>query len=593
MKHVRTAFAFLVLASLAIGTAGHAKGLEKARIRSKPTTYCNPVNISYRFMLKEADDSPSRREAADPTMVRYKGEYYLFASKSGCYWRSSDLVNWIPIPMDVLPSEDYAPTVAVLDDTMIFKASSWDADAAMYISTDPRAGKWKKLDSYFPNWDPCFFFDDDRRLYFYWGCSPTDPIRVQELDVEHEFKPIGPRVDLVRSNTRDHGWENVGEHNQILDGPKLPEINGPWIEGPWMTKHDGRYYLQYAAPGTEFASYADGVVVSANPLGPFDYPPYNPVCAKPKGFTAGAGHGSTFTDEFGNFWRIATSRISVKHMFERRLGIYPAGFDADGVMYTNTVLGDYPHLLPTGPRDHAASTLAGWMLLTNRTAARASSSQPGHGVEAAFDEDIRTYWAATTGGPAEWLETDMGRACSVRALQVNFAEHEAGLFGRVPGVCHRYRALYSLDGKTWGVLVDRTAPHEDFTHEYFEFEKPLTARFIRLENTAVPGGALAVSGLRVFGSGNGERPRPVDSFSVERDQKDGRRAVLSWPPAAGAAGYVVRFGVAPDKLYLHVQVEGDTSLEIRSLNRGVPYTFTIDSYNENGITEGAARATVR
>ncbi|RPI20729.1 MAG: carbohydrate-binding protein [Acidobacteria bacterium] len=593
MKHVRIAFALLALAWVAIGAAGYGKGLEKARIRSTPTTYCNPVNISYRFMLKEADDSPSRREAADPTIVRYKDEYYLFASKSGCYWRSSDLVSWVPIPMDTLPSEDYAPTAAVLGDTMIFKASSWDSKAAMYLSTDPRSGKWKKLDSYFPNWDPCFFVDDDQRLYFYWGCSPTDPIRVQELDVENGFNAKGPRADLLRSNTRDHGWENVGENNEILDGPRPPEVRGPWIEGPWMTRHKGRYYLQYAAPGTEYASYADGVVVGASPMGPFDYAPYNPVCAKPRGFTAGAGHGSTFTDNFGNFWRVATSRISVKHMFERRLGVYPAGFDADGVMYTNTALGDYPHLLPTGPRDHAASTLAGWMLLTNRTPARASSSQPGHGVEAAFDEDIRTYWAAATGGPGEWLQTDMGRPCTVHALQVNFAEHEAGLFGRVPGVCHRYRVLYSQDGKIWETLVDRTAPHEDLTHEYFEFEKPLKARFIRLENTAVPGGALAVSGLRVFGSGNGDRPRAVDSFSVERDPKDGRRAVLSWPRSAGTAGYVVRFGIAPDKLYLHVQVDGETSLEIRSLNRGVAYMFVIDSYNENGITEGKARVTVR
>jgi hypothetical protein len=174
---------------------------------------------------------------------------------------------------------------------------------------------------------------------------------------------------------------------------------------------------------------------------------------------------------------------------------------------------------------------------------------------------------------------------------VNLAEHEAGLFGRVPGGCHRYRVLYSQNGEIWEILVDRTAPHEDLTHEYFEFDKPLTARLIRLENMAVPGGALAVSGLRVFGSGNGDCPRPVASFSVERDPKDGRHAVLSWSPSARAAGYLVRFGIAPDKLYQHVQVDGETSLEIRSLNRGVAYTFAIDSYNENGITQGPARVT--
>ena len=43
----------------------------------------------------------------------------------------------------------------------------------------------------------------------------------------------------------------------------------PFIEGAWMTKHNGKYYLQYGAPGTEFSGYADGVIVGNHPLGPF------------------------------------------------------------------------------------------------------------------------------------------------------------------------------------------------------------------------------------------------------------------------------------------------------------------------------------
>jgi hypothetical protein len=59
-----------------------------------------------------------------------------------------------------------------------------------------------------------------------------------------------------------YGWQRFGEHmdNTFLD---------PFIEGAWMTKHNGKYYLQYAAPGTEFSGYADGVVVGDSPLGVF------------------------------------------------------------------------------------------------------------------------------------------------------------------------------------------------------------------------------------------------------------------------------------------------------------------------------------
>src|SRR5690554_6121054 len=33
----------------------------------------------------------------------------------------------------------------------------------------------------------------------------------------------------------------------------------PFVEGPWMTKHNSTYYLEYAAPGTQWNVYGDGV----------------------------------------------------------------------------------------------------------------------------------------------------------------------------------------------------------------------------------------------------------------------------------------------------------------------------------------------
>jgi len=51
----------------------------RAFLPVKPRTFANPLNIDYRFMI----DQPSRREAADPVMLVFGGDYYLFASKSG------------------------------------------------------------------------------------------------------------------------------------------------------------------------------------------------------------------------------------------------------------------------------------------------------------------------------------------------------------------------------------------------------------------------------------------------------------------------------------------------------------------------------
>lgn len=49
----------------------------------------------------------------------------------------------------------------------------------------------------------------------------------------------------------------------------------------------------------------------------------------------------------------------------------------------------------------------------------------------------------------------------------------------------------------------------------------------------------------------------------------------------------MRYGVAKDKLYNNFQVMEGTSLEIGSLNQSVSYYFTIDTYNENGVTESS------
>src|SRR5665647_3663063 len=101
---MKKVFAVLILTIIV------ALGIQLKAVKGQ--TYCNPMNLSYRFCL----DQPSRREAADPTMVLYKDNYYLFASKSGGYWHSRDLVNWELVTTPTLPLENYAPTAVVIGD---------------------------------------------------------------------------------------------------------------------------------------------------------------------------------------------------------------------------------------------------------------------------------------------------------------------------------------------------------------------------------------------------------------------------------------------------------------------------------------------
>jgi len=323
-------------------------------------TYCNPLNIDYAYnAIPNFNVKGNHRTTADPVIVLFKNKYYLFSTNQYGYWWSEDLMNWEFVSRSFLKPYHHvyddlcAPAAVSLGDTLLLLGSTHTKTFPLWMSTNPtmddlpavgtQAGWKEAVDSFQVGaWDPAFLLDDDGRLYIYFGSSNVYPIYGQEIN-RSTFQPIGERKELIRLHDDIHGWERFGEYNDNV-------FLRPFIEGAWMNKYNGKYYLQYAAPGTEFRGYADGVYVGDNPLGPFVYQKHNPFSYKPGGFVQGAGHGSTFQDLNGNWWHVATIRISVKNNMERRIGLWPAGFDKDGVLFCNTAYGDYPHFLSPGKR---------------------------------------------------------------------------------------------------------------------------------------------------------------------------------------------------------------------------------------------------
>jgi hypothetical protein len=545
-------------------------------------TICNPLNLNYRFCA----DAPSRREAADPVMVLFKNEYYLFASKVFAYWHSTDMINWDLISSTDLPLEDYAPAVMVMNDTLYFMASRTYNQPQIFKTGDPKSGKWTIANPSFPITliDPDFFLDDDDRLFFYYGCSDVDPIYGVELD-KKTLNPIGKPVELFYSNTNEHGWERFGDYNE--------KEGKPWVEGAWMTKHGNKYYLQYAVPGTQFKSYCDGVYVSDKPLGPFTLANTNPGSYKPEGFIAGAGHSNTFQDKYGNYWHLSTMTISIKHVFERRLGLFPMFFDKDGEMYTYTTFGDFPMKMPQKKISSPEELFPQWMLLSYNKPVEVSSELPNHAKKFAVDEEIRTFWSAATGNKGEWIMMDLKTIADVSAIQINYAENETNIFGRNDSIYHQYLLQYSLDGKDWKTLADRINNKTDVTHDYIELAIPVKARYIKLTNYKVPGGTFAIAELRVFGNANGAAPQQVKNLNIQRSETDPCIVNLKWEKSNDAIGYNIRFGTSKDKLYLNYQVFDSDSLTIRSLNSKRSYYFTIDSFNESGVTKSSGIVEVK
>lgn len=562
-----------------------------ATAHSQQQTYCNPINIDYGYCpIPNFVTQGKHRATADPVITFFKGKYYLFSTNQWGYWYSEDMVDWKFIPRKFLRPEHKvydelcAPSVSFVNDTLLVVGSTHSKEFPIWMSTKPEGDNWKELVHKFEAgaWDPQIFWDKEKdEVYLYYGSSNLYPLYGVKLN-RKTFQPEGEVIPVLALNDDEHGWERFGEHN---DNTFLQ----PFTEGAFMTKYNGKYYLQYGAPGTEFSGYADGVYVGSNPLGPFDYQPHNPFSYKPGGFARGAGHGATYQDANDAYWHISTVVLSVKNNFERRLGIWPAGFDKDGVMYSNTAYGDYPTYLPAQKKGHTGmASFAGWMLLNYNKPVQVSSTLGGFQPNFAVDEDIKTYWSAKTANKGEYMITDLGEKSTINAIQINYADQDAELMGKPATTTgHKYIIYASNDGKKWNVLVDKSKNAKDVPHDYIELGKPATARYLKLENIAMPTGKFALCGFRAFGKGSGEKPGEVKNFvplRAEVRKKGERRNVwFKWQQEPNADGYVIYFGKSADKLYGSIMVYGKNEYYFSGLDRSDAYYFQIEAFNAVGI----------
>ena len=440
-------------------------------------------------------------------------------------------------------------------------------------------------------------------------CNPLDiPYKFQHYRGFAHREAADPTV-VYSQDISSHGWERNNKWENFDDKykmfPNTPEsyFRTEWktsyLEGAYLTKWNGKYYLQFAAPGTELSCYGDGCCTADHPLGPYRFQPNTPFSLKPSGFITGAGHGSTIADEYGNLWHASTMCINVHAPFERRLGLFPAGVDEDGLLYCNQNFADYPIVLPEGkfdPRELAPH----YMLLSYRKKAAASSSREGHAPELALNEDIRSWWSAE-GGAGEWYRLDLGKIYAPHSVQLNFAEEEIPRIASHPDLEKygryiddgkklrtRYRIDCSNDGETWELLVDASFTEEDRSHPYHILPAGTRFRYLRVTAAELPyGSRFALSGLRVFGLDAGEKPKAVPECRVK--ELDSMTAVLNWEPAEGAVGYNVRYGIAPEKLYTSYLLYEKSELLLTGLNAGQEYFVCVDSFNESGVTEGAVQ----
>lgn len=554
-------------------------------------TFCNPINVDYGYCpIPNFVTQGKHRATADPVIVNFKGKYFLFSTNQWGYWWSDNMLNWNFVSRKFLKPENKvydelcAPAAFVMKDELYLIGSTHGPNFALYKTKDGTKDDWEvAVDNLKVGaWDPGFLYDEEKdKLFLYWGSSNEFPILGTEINTK-TLQSDGYVKPLISLHPEDHGWERFGEYN---DNAFLQ----PFMEGAWVTKYNNKYYLQYGAPATEFSGYADGVFVSKDPLDSFAYQSHNPFSYKPGGFARGAGHGATYQDNFGNWWHVSTVILGQKNNFERRIGIWPAGFDQDDVMYCNTAYGDYPTLLPQKNANHIKGLFTGWMLLNYNKPVQVSSTLGGFQPNFAVDEDMKTYWSAKTGDKNEWFQTDLGEVSTVNAIQINYADQDAEFMGKTLDKFHQYKILMSNDGKKWTTLIDKSNNKTDVPHDYIELDKPVQTRYLKIENKAMPSGKFALSGFRVFGKGAGKAPEAVQNFMVLRaDPKkfgERRSSWIRWQQNNEADGYVIYFGKSPDKLYGSIMAYGKNDYFFTGMDRTDAYYFQIEAFNSNGMSK--------
>ena len=291
------------------------------------------------------------------------------------------------------------------------------------------------------------FVDDTGRLFFYWGCTETGGIYGIELDAADPARPIGQATKLIPFSPDAHPWERVGEFNQ--------QRNAGWVEGSWMVKREGRYYLTYSAAGTEHRAYAMGAYVGTSPLGPFTPQGHNPIFRTTSGLVTGTAHGSIIKGPGDRWWVFYTIAAGVAHGFERRVGMDVVEFDARGELTVPRATST-PQWLPDAGRVAEDRRTPAGSPSTAVVQTLGSSNAPNLSGRLAVDNDLRTWWQPAEGDAAPTLTSRLYGPATIRAVRIAWRDIGLDSNRGVPPGPYRYRVELETAA---GEMADGAGPH--------------------------------------------------------------------------------------------------------------------------------------
>jgi hypothetical protein len=475
----------------------------------KSARYCNPLPMVI---------GPGGNASGDVSVFKDNGKYYMFCTGGGA-WISDDMLNWTFQRVDNVP---------VAPDVIKYKGSYYMCgnDCPVYKADNPLGpytaiGEWKNTPDVAGGWNGAFDvhirIDDDNKPYLFYPGRGVSGIYVVPLDPNDLTRFAGPVKHLFGFNNQ-HTWERYGEMNEY------PDV--AWIEGPWLQKYKGTYYLQYSASGTQWKTYAEGYYTAKSITGPYTYAPNNPLLRKTEGLVTGTAHGSMVEGPDGNLWQFYTIVLS-NPPGGRRIGMDRVTFDKAGNM--SVTITDTPQWAPKAVSDPTKGNSGSIPVTINKMKAmnalsKASSEQTGRDAAYAIDNSSGTWWEPTPTDTEPSLMIELSPATRFDVVQLFTIDSYRLMFtgGRrmarpaagaapaqpVPDI-YQYKLEVSMDGKTFTPAVDQTNNNIARNTIYGEIP-PVKCRFVKLTMTNWPKATpLGIIEFTVFGKSSGSLPAAV------------------------------------------------------------------------------------
>ena len=267
-------------------------------------------------------------QAADPGVLKVDGKYYCYSTSApiGYFvYVSDDLIHWTNEGLCMneawgLSRSGYywAPEVVRRADGKFVMVASVEEHLGFAVADSP-LGPFipEKSWTFDKTIDGHIFLDDDGRGYLFcvsWRAGHDYGIWAYAL--EDDLVTVKEETEVQVISPTD-AWE---------------QVSGRVTEGPFVLRHNGKYYLTYSGNGYDAKEYAVGYAVSDSPLGPYEKYKANPILS----YTSklyGPGHHSFTVSPDGS------ELIIVYHTHASTTAVHPRTICIDRARFAPTASG--------------------------------------------------------------------------------------------------------------------------------------------------------------------------------------------------------------------------------------------------------------